>query len=106
MKYLLLICLGICACAKPQAVAPKRVSASAEQCDELYAHNLIMSLATGKDADYYSEHPAEATATLDKQYRECGMTKKFYSYCLGHMTKWQVECSLNARSFVEENLCQ
>lgn len=106
MKYLILICLSLCACAKPQVVAPKRVGVSAEKCDKLYTRNLAMSLAGNKDYSYFQEHLQEAMVELDAEYRTTGLTAKFYSYCLGHMTQNQMECALGADSLTAENLCQ
>lgn len=106
MKYLILICLSLCACAKPHAVAATRVGGSVEQCDKLYVRNLSMSLATGKEASYYRDHLQEALTELDAEYRMQGLTSRFYSYCLGRMTQDQVECALSADTLTAENLCR
>ena len=106
MKYLILICLALCACAKPQAVAPKRVGVSAEKCDKLYTRNLAMSLSDSDDSSYYQEQLKEALTELDSEWQMMGLTNKFYSYCLGHMTQEQVECALSADTMTAENLCQ
>lgn len=106
MKYLVLICLGLCACARPQTNVAKHVGGSVEQCDKLYAHNLVMSLEADKDSSYYREHLQESLVELDAEYQSQGLTSKFYSYCLDRMIPEQIECALLAQTLTTENLCQ